>query len=157
MYVPRLLIRSTACPKEKLYPAATPNTATVALIFGSMVIFSPPCSAYANERTNQDKAMIRIPARIKYFLPYRTFQLFYCETSGREFDLCHGWKISIEFFASKVSEVHEYWLTTPTSDVLINLPFSESNPIWAKISGAKVKTFGWSQKTCITWIERLWL
>jgi hypothetical protein len=108
MYVPRLLIRSTACPKEKLYPAATPNTATVALIFGSMVIFSPPCSAYANERTNQDKAMIRIPARIKYFLPYRTFQLFYCETSGREFDLCHGWKISIEFFASKVNEVHEY-------------------------------------------------
>ena len=70
MYVPRLLIRSTACPKEKLYPAATPNTATVALIFASMVIFSPPYRAYANASTNKDKAMIRIPARIKYFLPY---------------------------------------------------------------------------------------
>ena len=65
MDVSRLLIRCTACPKEMLYPAATPNTATrVALIFVSMVICSPPCSAYANESSNKDKAIISITARI---------------------------------------------------------------------------------------------
>jgi len=89
MDVPRLL---TACP---------PNTATAALIFVSMVICSPPCSANANESTNKDKARLALA-----FLPgsnifYRTFQLFYCETNGREFDLCHGWKTNIEFFLSQ--------------------------------------------------------
>ena len=53
----------------KLNPANTPNSANVAAIFSMSNNFPSPCTEYASDSINNEKATNFKPSSIEYFLP----------------------------------------------------------------------------------------